>query len=108
MTAPVFKYEVQLITATWCKTCNTIDKTEMARVASSAYASLTILDYDADLDEVDQMSITSLPTIRMRPVDSTEWVTFTSLDISAAEAYTEWKITLLSTLDAYGFSGTEF
>jgi hypothetical protein len=108
MTAPVFKYEVQLVTATWCNTCRTIDKTDMARIAASTYASLDILDYDTDLDDLDQLSITSLPTIRMRPVGTTEWQTLTSKDISAAEAYKEWKATMLSTLVAYGFSGTEF
>ena len=58
------KIIVQLISASWCKRCQTI-KPDLVRVCELAGATLTVLDYD-QMEENDpiKIDVKSLPTIR--------------------------------------------
>jgi hypothetical protein len=74
--------EVQIISAPWCKRCGTI-KPEVARYCSLNGAALTVVDYEAGLDEKDKAEIKSLPTIRMKRISETVWSIYTADTIEA-------------------------
>ena len=78
---------VQLISAAWCKRCVAI-KPEVATYCEYAATELVILDYDA-MEEEDTKDITSLPTIRMKVNDQTEWVSYTTATLD------EWKAAIM-------------
>jgi thiol-disulfide isomerase/thioredoxin len=57
-------YKIIYIGASWCKTCKEI-KPATESLATQFSIPLTILDYDADLDESEQAAIKKVPTIRI-------------------------------------------
>jgi len=68
--------EVQIISAPWCKRCQTI-KPEIEAHSVITGVSLTILDYD-EMEESDpiKLAVKSLPTMRLRIGDS--WTVYTA------------------------------
>jgi hypothetical protein len=74
--------QVQLISAPWCKRCQTI-KPDVTTLCAQSEAELTILNYD-DLEEgSEKAAVSSLPFIRMCVSD--KWKTYT------AATFDEWK-----------------
>lgn len=74
--------EVQIISAPWCKRCGTI-KPEVARFCTLNGATLTVVDYEEELEEKEKESVKSLPTIRMRLAPETAWSIYTADTIEA-------------------------
>jgi thiol-disulfide isomerase/thioredoxin len=93
--------EVQLISATWCKRCQTI-KPEVISLSSITGATLTILDYD-EMEETDPIkeAIKSLPTIRLKINEQSEWRIYTAATI------TEFKADIIGSISAINGS-TDF
>ena len=68
--------EVQIISAPWCRRCDRI-KPEVASHVAVAGARLVNIHME-DLEEAEQASITSLPTVRMRPTPTAGWMIYTA------------------------------
>lgn len=70
--------EVQIISAPWCKRCHVV-KPEVARYCALTGSTMTAVEYD-DLDEKEQATVKSLPTIRMKAkaAGSGEWSIYTA------------------------------
>ena len=83
--------EVQIISAVWCKRCQTI-KPEVESLCAMAGATLTKLDMDKLEEEDDPLfnEIKSLPTIRMKIAEG-QWTTYT------ATTFDEWKTAIVAT-----------
>jgi hypothetical protein len=81
MTAPA--PEVQMISATWCKRCVVIKK-ELHDLCAMVGTTLTIVDFDDDLEESSELkqSVTSLPTIRIRANETDDWKTYTAATLA--------------------------
>jgi thiol-disulfide isomerase/thioredoxin len=80
--------EVQIISAPWCKRCQTI-KPEVAALCTLSGATLTYVEYE-EMEEDEKATITSLPTIRMR--DRGEpWSVYTATTLE------EWKAAITKT-----------
>jgi hypothetical protein len=79
--------EVQFISAIWCKRCVTI-KPEVQLLCSMNNIGYSVIDFDEDLDENDELkaTITSLPTIRYRTSASAKWETYTAATLGVWKA----------------------
>jgi hypothetical protein len=80
---------VEIISAPWCKRCHTV-KPEVAAICAMVGATLVYVEYD-DLDETEQATVTSLPTIRMRMSPDTSWNIWTANNLD------EWKVAAMAT-----------
>lgn len=80
--------EVQMISAVWCKRCQTL-KPDVERLCGLAEATFTYVDYD-HLEEDDEVkkAVTALPTIRMRTSDNGAWTPYTPDDLET------WKVVI--------------
>ena len=92
--------EVQIISATWCKRCQTI-KPDIAEQCRIGGAELSIVDYD-EMEEDDKTPIKSLPTIRMRSAPDVEWMIFT------ADSLEQFKQTLVTAAISSATATTDF
>jgi len=83
--------EVQIISAVWCKRCQTI-KPEVEALCTMAGATLTKLDMDQLEEDGDPLfgEIKSLPTIRMKIAEG-PWTTYTAATLDA------WKTAIVAT-----------
>lgn len=68
--------EVQIISAPWCRRCDRI-KPEVAEHVGMTGARLVNIQME-DLEETEQSTITSLPTIRMRTSPTAGWMIYTA------------------------------
>ena len=89
---------VELISAPWCKRCHAI-KPDVAATCAMVGATIVMVNYD-DLDETEQATVTSLPTIRMRVGPDAAWTIWT------ANTLNEWKAAAMATASV-GPSGDE-
>lgn len=84
---PSMPSEVRMITATWCKRCQTM-KPDVINACKFAGANLSFIDFD-ELEEEDPLKgVKSLPTLQLM-VDK-EWKSF------GATEYAAWGEALLS------------
>ena len=68
--------EVQVVSASWCKSCD-VAKPQVLKMCEMKGATMSVVDYD-ELEDVDgdlHAQIKSLPTIRMRVADGA-WTHF--------------------------------
>lgn len=81
--SPDPRIEVQIISAPWCKRCDTV-KPEVARHVAVAGTRLVTINME-DMEEAEQATITSLPTVRMRLTPTAGWMIYT------AHTLEDWK-----------------
>ena len=79
--------EVQIISAVWCKRCVTI-KPEIQLLCSMNNIACSVVDFDEDLDENDELkaAITSLPTILYRTSATAVWEVYTAATLGTWKA----------------------
>jgi thiol-disulfide isomerase/thioredoxin len=77
-------YTILYIGASWCKTCKDI-KPATESLAAQFNVPLVIRDYDNDLDESEQATITKVPTLRI-------------LDPANASVVVEWNVNQVASL----------
>jgi thiol-disulfide isomerase/thioredoxin len=77
-------YTIHYIGASWCKTCKEI-KPATEHLAAQFNVPLVIRDYDNDLDETEQATITKVPTLRI-------------LDTSNNSCIVEWNMNQIASL----------
>jgi len=89
---------VQIVSAPWCKRCQTV-KPSVAEYCKLSGATLTYVEYD-EMEEDEKVKITALPTIRMRLKPDDGWTSYTADTISA------WQQAIMRI--AVATSGTDF
>lgn len=80
-TSSTMPAEVQVISAPWCKRCQVV-KPSVAEYCKISGASYAVVEYD-ELEESEQATVKSLPTIRMRVNPDAGWLIFTADTIDA-------------------------
>ena len=91
---------VELVSAPWCKRCHTL-KPDIATHCQLNSVSLTVLDFE-EMDETEKSMISSLPTIRMRPTGTAEWLIYTATTID------DWKRDLVALTLKNAATDTDF
>lgn len=72
---------VQIISAPWCKRCQTV-KPEVARYCALTGATLIVVEYE-EMEAVDKDTVKSLPTIRMKNDADPSWTVYTADTLEA-------------------------
>jgi len=85
-------YNIQYIGAAWCGTCKVI-KPKTEELAKKFNVPLVCLDYDKDLEEEEQATVTKVPTIRIFR-DITRLAEFNVSQVDSLEAWLRGNIPL--------------
>lgn len=94
MTATV---ELTYIGASWCATCKTI-KPQLFELCKKFSVAFKELDYDKDLSEEEQESVTKVPTVRIVRAGSTV-AEFNVRQVISTEEWFTTNLTLGTTTD---------
>lgn len=91
--------EVRMISATWCKRCQTM-KPDVVEACRRAGATLIYVDYDELEEDSPMKAIKSLPTFQIRI--GTDWKSFVAND------YSDWEALLMSQAVAVSSNTDDF
>lgn len=90
-------YELVYIGATWCGTCKTI-KPQLIELCKKFSVPMVFKDYDNDLDDVEQSTVTKVPTVRIL-VEGRVAAEFNIRQVASTEEWLSANVKLAATED---------